>query len=64
MLHTSYEKFCSLELIHTVFITKREVIYKIPIKPCVRNLIHRCSVEKHKAEQDMDDSEVENTLVS
>ena len=28
------KKFCSLE---------------IPIKPCVRNLIQRCSEEKHKA---------------
>ena len=40
---------CSLEFIHTVFLTKREVIYKNPIKPCVRNLIQHCSVEKHKA---------------
>ena len=38
MLHTSYTIFCSLEFIHTVFLTKREAIYKIPIKPCVRNL--------------------------
>ena len=40
------KKVCSLEFIHTVFLTKREAIYKIPIKPCVRNLIQRCSVER------------------
>ena len=35
-------------------------IYKIPFKPCVRNLIQRYSVEKDReACQDMDDSEVD-----
>ena len=58
------KKICSLEFIHTVFLTKREAIYKIPIKPCVRNLIQHCSVQKHQAYRDMDDSEVEKILVS
>jgi hypothetical protein len=38
--------FWSLEFIHTVFLTNKEAIYKIPIKPCVRNLIQSCSVER------------------
>ena len=42
-------KICSLEFIHTIFLTKKEAVYKIPIQPCVRNLIQLCSVEKHKA---------------
>ena len=40
---------CSLEFIHGVFLTKKEAIYKIAIKPCVRNLIQGFSLEKHKA---------------
>ena len=39
----------SLEFIHGVFLTKKEAIYKIAIKPCVRNLIQGYSVEKDKA---------------
>ena len=53
--------FCNLEFIRTVFLTKRAAIYKIPIKPCVRNLIQHCSVQKHQAYRD---SEVEKILVS
>ena len=37
---------CSLEFIHGVFLKKRAAIYKIPIKPCVRSLIQRYSVER------------------
>ena len=44
-----YENHCSLEFIHGVFLMKRAAIYKIPIKPCVRNLIQRYSVEEDKA---------------
>ena len=40
---------CSLEFIHGVFLMKRAAIYKIPIKPCVRNLIQRYSVEEDRA---------------
>ena len=37
---------CSLEFIHGVFLKKRAAIYKIPIKPCVKSLIQRYSVER------------------
>ena len=37
---------CSLEFIHGVFLKKRAAIYKIPIKPRVRSLIQRYSVER------------------
>ena len=43
---------CSLEFIHGVFLTKRAAIYKILIKPCVRNLIQCYSVEEDKAYDD------------
>ena len=43
---------CSLEFIHGVFLTKRAAIYKIQIKPCVRDLIQRYAVEKDKAKDD------------
>ena len=43
---------CSLDIIHEVFLMKRAAIYKIPIKPCVRNLIQRYSVEEDKAYDD------------
>ena len=41
-----YENHCSLEFIHGVFLMKRAAIYKIPIKPCVRNLIQHYSLER------------------
>ena len=37
---------CSLEFIHGVFLKNRAAIYKIPIKPCVRNLIQHYSLER------------------
>ena len=43
-----YENHCSLEFIHGVFLMKKEVIYKIAIKLCVRNLIQGFSVKKDK----------------
>ena len=49
MLHTSYEIFLQPWVYPYSFPDKREAIYKIPIKPCVRNLIQCCSVEKHNA---------------
>ena len=49
MLHTSYEKILQPWVYPYSFPDKREAFYKILIKPCVRNLIQHCSVEKHKA---------------
>ena len=40
------KNWCSLEFIHGVFLKNRAAIYKIPIKPCVRNRIQHYSLER------------------
>ena len=44
---------CSPEFIHEVFLMKRVAVYKIPIKPCVRNMTKHYSVEEDKAYDDL-----------
>ena len=48
----STKNCCILEFVHGVFLMKRAAIYKIPIKPCVKNLMQHYSVEKDKAYDD------------